>query len=104
MNIVLVIIDSLRRDHVGCHGNEWISTPNLDALAAESVPLAHVYPESLPTIEARQSIHTGNRLFPFRDHQSCKGTRCVGRAGTPLARMRSRWRKSWPTPAIERDW
>ena len=73
MNVVLVIIDSLRRDHVGCYGNEWIQTPNLDALAAESVRFSHVYPESLPTLEARQSIHTGNRLFPFRDHQSRKG-------------------------------
>ena len=29
-NVVLVIIDSLRKDHVGAYGNTWIETPNLD--------------------------------------------------------------------------
>ena len=32
-NVVLVIIDSLRKDHVGAYGNDWIKTPNMDALA-----------------------------------------------------------------------
>ncbi|HET6885425.1 MAG TPA: twin-arginine translocation signal domain-containing protein, partial [Rubrobacteraceae bacterium] len=31
-NVVLVILDSLRKDHVGAYGNTWIETPNLDAL------------------------------------------------------------------------
>ena len=73
MNLVLVIIDSLRRDHVGCYGNDWIKTPNLDALASESIRFTNAYPEALPTIQARQSIYTGNRLYPFRHHQSRKG-------------------------------
>ena len=30
-NVVLVIVDSVRRDHVGAYGNGWIRTPNLDA-------------------------------------------------------------------------
>ncbi len=73
MNLVLVILDSLRRDHVGCYGNDWIKTPALDALATESIRFTNAYPESLPTVQARQSIYTGNRLFPFHDHQSHKG-------------------------------
>ena len=36
-NVVLVIVDSLRKDHVGAYGNRWIETPNLDALAKESL-------------------------------------------------------------------
>ena len=31
-NVVLIIMDSLRKDHVGAYGNEKIQTPNLDAL------------------------------------------------------------------------
>jgi arylsulfatase A-like enzyme len=84
-NVVLVIIDSLRRDHVGCYGNPWIRTPALDALAAESVRFTHAYPESLPTLEARQSIHTGNRLFPFRAHQSRKGDNVRWAGWHPIA-------------------
>jgi arylsulfatase A-like enzyme len=38
MNVILIILDSLRADHVGCCGNRWIRTPTLDGLAqGESV-------------------------------------------------------------------
>src|ERR687889_224619 len=36
-NVVLIIMDSLRKDHVGAYGNDMIQTPNLDALAEESL-------------------------------------------------------------------
>ena len=35
MNIVLLIIDTLRYDYVGANGNKWIESPNMDRLAAE---------------------------------------------------------------------
>src|SRR5918911_63956 len=66
MNVVLVILDSLRKDHVGAYGNDWIKTPNLDSLAKESLRFTRPYPESLPTICARRAIHTGFRTFPFK--------------------------------------
>lgn len=66
MNVVLIIVDSLRRDHVGAYGNKWIHTPNLDALSQESMSFMQVYPESTPSIPARRAIHTGLRSFPFR--------------------------------------
>ncbi len=66
MNIVLVIIDTLRHDHVGAYGNRWIKTPNLDALAKESLRFTRPHPESMPTICVRRAIHTGTRTFPFR--------------------------------------
>ena len=66
-NVVLVILDSLRKDHVGAYGNNEIETPNLDALSRESLRFTRAYPESLPTICARRAIHTGFRTFPFKD-------------------------------------
>jgi len=66
MNVVLVLIDSLRKDHVGVYGNDWIKTPTLDALAKESLRFTRAYPESIPSIPARRGIHTGLRSFPFR--------------------------------------
>ncbi len=74
-NVVVVIIDSLRRDHIGAYGNRWIQTPNLDALAAESLRFERAYPESTPTIVARRAIHTGTRTFPFGDWDRRKGNR-----------------------------
>src|SRR5215216_2386105 len=67
VNVVVVIVDSLRRDHVGAYGNGWIKTPNLDALAKEGLVFDRSYPESIPTIPARRAIHTGVRTWPFRD-------------------------------------
>lgn len=66
-NVILVVIDSLRQDHVGAYGNNWIRTPNLDAFCSESVMFDHIYPESLPTLPFRRSLFTGKRTFPFRD-------------------------------------
>ena len=72
-NVVLVIVDSLRKDHLGAYGNSWIETPNLDALAKESLRFTQAYPESIPTICARRAIHTGLRTWPFRDWKPPKG-------------------------------
>jgi len=66
-NVILVIIDSLRKDHIGAYGNTWIQTPNLDALAKESLRFTRAYPESLPTLCARRAIHSGTRTWPFKD-------------------------------------
>ena len=67
MNVILVILDSLRKDHVGAYGNDRIKTPNLDAFAGESLRFTRAYPESVPTIPARRAIHTGIRTWPFRN-------------------------------------
>ena len=63
-NVILVIIDSLRRDHVGAYGNPWIHTPTLDAIAAESLRFTHAQPEAMPTLPARRAIYTGMRTWP----------------------------------------
>jgi arylsulfatase A-like enzyme len=72
-NVVLIMLDSLRRDHVGCYGNDWIKTPNIDALSEESVRFVNAYPEALPTIPVRRAMHTGMRTFPCRGYRPAKG-------------------------------
>jgi arylsulfatase A-like enzyme len=83
-NVVLVILDSLRKDHVGAYGNAWIQTPNLDALAKESLRFTRAYPESLPTICARRAIHTGLRTWPFRDWKAPKGEDVILQGWQPI--------------------
>jgi arylsulfatase A-like enzyme len=84
MNVVLVIMDSLRKDHLGAYGNPWIKTPNLDALARESLRFTRAYPESIPTICARRAIHTGLRTWPFKDWQPPKGDDIVVPGWQPI--------------------
>jgi arylsulfatase A-like enzyme len=73
MNVILVILDSLRKDHVGAYGNDRIRTPSLDALAGESLRFTRAYPESIPTLPARRAIHTGLRTWPFRNWKPPEG-------------------------------
>jgi arylsulfatase A-like enzyme len=73
MNAILVILDSLRKDHVRAYGNNRIETPNLDALAEGSLRFTRAYPESIPTLPARRAIHTGMRTWPFRDWEPPEG-------------------------------
>jgi arylsulfatase A-like enzyme len=62
-NVLLVIVDSLRADAVY---DDWVRTPTMTALARRGLRFTHVYPEAMPTVPARNSIHTGRRRFPFR--------------------------------------
>jgi arylsulfatase A-like enzyme len=62
-NIVVLIVDTLRTDHVyGARAH----TPNMDALAREGLRFTQAFPEAMPTVPARKSILTGRRQFPFR--------------------------------------
>ena len=72
-NIVLIVVDTLRPDHLGCYGNEVVRTPNLDALARESLRFTRVFPEAMPTVPARRSILTGRRVYPFRGWEPWEG-------------------------------
>ena len=73
MNVILIILDSLRKDHVGVYGSDKVKTPSLDALSKESLRFTRPYPESIPTIPARRAIHTGLRTWPFRNWVPPKG-------------------------------
>ena len=69
-NVLLLIVDSLRPDHVGAYGPSSSSkarTPNVDALAARGLRFDRAFPEAMVTIPARRSIFTTKRIFPFRN-------------------------------------
>ena len=65
MNVIVVIIDSLRPDHLGCYGNRAVRTPSLDLFARESTIFDKACPETLPTLQVRRGLFTGMRLYPF---------------------------------------
>jgi arylsulfatase A-like enzyme len=66
MNVLLLIVDSVRPDFVGCYGSPQVQTPNIDSLAAGGVRFNRFFPEAMPTVPARRTIFTGRRVFPFR--------------------------------------
>lgn len=62
-NVLLIVIDTLRTDHV--YGRR-ARTPNMDALIRAGLRFSRCYPEAMPTVPARRSIMTGRRVFPFK--------------------------------------
>ena len=69
-NVVLITIDTVRADHVGCYGDRQAHTPNLDSLAREGV-LFQTAVTSVPlTFPAHCSILTGTypTLHGVRDN------------------------------------
>jgi arylsulfatase A-like enzyme len=63
MNIILIICDTLRRDHLGCYGNDWISTPHIDRFASRSIVFERAYAASFPTVPHRHDVMTGRYTF-----------------------------------------
>ncbi len=74
MNLIVIVLDSFRQDHVGVYhqgqaafeGIAPCETPNLDAFAKNCVVFDNAYPEALPTIPIRCQLMTGQRTLPFR--------------------------------------
>ncbi|MBA2691807.1 MAG: sulfatase [Rubrobacter sp.] len=64
-NIMVVVCDTFRRDHLGAYGNPFIKTPNLDRLARSSVVFENHIVSSFPTMPARADILTGNFSYTF---------------------------------------
>src|SRR5579859_7537065 len=58
-NVVFITIDTLRADHLGCYGYKKIRTPNIDALAADSVRFERAYTPVPVTLPAHTAIFTG---------------------------------------------
>ena len=69
MNVIVLMEDSLRKDHLGCYGNKWIKTPNIDKFASDSIIFDFAYAEGLPTIPVRVAMLTGRYTLPFRGWQ-----------------------------------
>ena len=61
-NILLITLDTTRRDHLSCYGYERNTTPHLDRLAQEGQKLERVWAVSSWTLPTHASLFTG--LYP----------------------------------------
>ena len=76
-NILLISLDTVRADHLGCYGYKQDTTPNLDKLAAEGVRFEQCRTQATWTLPAHMSMFTSllpshhgvdnlNRILPRR--------------------------------------
>jgi arylsulfatase A-like enzyme/Flp pilus assembly protein TadD len=58
-NLLLITIDTLRPDHLGCYGDRRARTPNIDALAAAGTRFEHAYTPVPITLPSHTVMMTG---------------------------------------------
>ncbi len=62
INVMLIVVDSLRADHLGCYGYYRDTSPNIDKLAKEGVLFRRTFSQGARTLLAVPSIVTS--LYP----------------------------------------
>ncbi|MCV9888957.1 sulfatase-like hydrolase/transferase [Metabacillus halosaccharovorans] len=74
MNVIFIMIDTLRRDHLSCYGTEkasqyfkkQIKTPHFDQFASRGTIFEQAYLGSFPCMPVRRDFWTGRYEFPWR--------------------------------------
>jgi arylsulfatase A-like enzyme len=59
VNVLFIMADQLRWDHLGCAGHPFVKTPNIDALAARGVRFVNAFVNSGVCGPSRMSYYTG---------------------------------------------
>jgi arylsulfatase A-like enzyme len=62
MNVLFIMTDQQRADHLGCAGNPILKTPNIDSIAKEGVRFSNTYCTNPMCMPNRASLITG--LYP----------------------------------------
>ena len=57
--VVLIVVDTLRADHLGLYGYDRPTSPNLDAWAADGRVFKHAFAPSPWTLPSFSSLYTG---------------------------------------------
>ena len=68
--VILISIDTLRADHLGCYGYSRNTSPNLDALAAQGVRFNHALSPVPITLPAHCSMLTGTTPLHHQVHDN----------------------------------
>lgn len=65
-NVLLIVVDQWRGDHLRHLGADWVKTPRLDALAKRGVTFARNFCQGAPCGPARTSLQTGKYVMNHR--------------------------------------
>ncbi|MEW5979522.1 MAG: sulfatase-like hydrolase/transferase [Acidobacteriota bacterium] len=69
-SVLLITLDTLRADHLGCYGRKGAVSPNIDALAQQGVRFARAFVQVPLTTPSHASILTGSypQVHKLRDN------------------------------------
>ena len=66
-NVMLIVLDTVRADHLSCYGSKTVATPNIDRLAREGLLFLNAFSTAPWTVPSHASMFTG--LYTFQ-HQA----------------------------------
>ncbi|MGH7197632.1 MAG: sulfatase-like hydrolase/transferase, partial [Candidatus Omnitrophota bacterium] len=73
-NVLVITLDTLRPDRLGCYGNKNIQTPNIDRLAAHGTLFKNAFSQAPLTLPSHAALFTST--YPphnqVRDNGNCK--------------------------------
>ena len=72
-NVIMISIDTLRHDHLGCYGYHRNTSPHIDHIASEGITFKNYHCSDAPCLPSRTALTTGK----FGIH-----TGVVGHGGT----------------------
>jgi arylsulfatase A-like enzyme/Flp pilus assembly protein TadD len=83
-NVVLITIDTLRADHLGCYGYHQIKTPNIDQFAKSGVRFANAFTAVPITLPSHTVLMTGEYpmatgVHDFSGNKLAPGTMTLAR-------------------------
>ncbi|MEK6677151.1 MAG: sulfatase, partial [Planctomycetota bacterium] len=84
-NVLLITVDSLRADHVGCYGGNTLDTLAIDALALEGVRFAHAMTVVPITAPSHATILTGK--YPANHGMRDNGPYALADSHTTVAEL-----------------
>ncbi|WEG11067.1 sulfatase [Pullulanibacillus sp. KACC 23026] len=59
MKVILISLDTLRADHLGCYGYHLPTSPHLDEIARQGIIFENAFASDIPTEVAHTSLFTG---------------------------------------------
>jgi arylsulfatase A-like enzyme len=74
-NILLVVVDALRADHLSSYGYERRTSPNMDSIAQQGVLIEHAFATSSYTLPSHASLLTGR--YPYEHGVEWKTSRAL---------------------------
>ena len=83
MKIIVIEVTGLHLGYLGCYGNDWVATPNLDRLAVEGIVFDWHFADQ-PELQPRT---------PWQDRSV--GTGCYARPGDAATATKHRRRASF---------
>lgn len=81
-NVVLIVLDSVRKDHLSCYGHHRETTPNIDRIAREGIRYSNAFANACWTLPSHVSMFTG--LYPSQ-HRADLDTGILDQRLTTLA-------------------